>query len=311
MTTNDTLHTVTGHYFDTDNTITAACDPSLLDKSLALCRYYNDLLSKTVPGSDVWRISHAHGKPVDISPHTARILALAQEMFDASGGLFNIAVGPVMALWHFTDGSRIIPEPEALAAAVAKADCGHIRLSGCTVRVPDGVEIDLGGIAKGYIADRIAEALRLGGAESALVNLGGNVITVGRKPDGTPWQLGLQMPSPDRSIRDKFWSVLDCTDESVVTSGSYERGFFKDGRWYHHILNPKTGMPAENDVLSVTVCAPDSLLADALTTPMFLLGPEAGMALAGRYGVEAAYYLRDNRVIISEGMRARLSFVVG
>lgn len=306
---NKELHTVTGHYFDTDNTITAACDPALLAHSMELCDYYNNLLSKTIPGSDVWRISHANGEPVEVSIHTIQILKMALEMFDASGGRFNIAIGPVMALWHFTDGSRVIPEPEAIAAAMKHLDCGNIRLSECTVQVPEGMQIDLGGIAKGYIADRLAEDLRKDGVDSAIVNLGGNVITIGCKPDGSPWQLGLQIPSPNRSIRDKFWAVLDCKDESVVTSGSYERGFYKDGRWYHHILDPKTGMPVENDVLSVAVCAPTSLLADALTTPLFLLGSKEGMTLAASYGVDVAYYLRDNRVVVSKGMYSKLSIV--
>jgi thiamine biosynthesis lipoprotein len=308
---NRELNTVTGRFFDTDNTITAACGPALLERSLELCRYYNDLLSKTVPGSDVWRISHAHGDPVEVSDHTAAILKLALEMYEVSGGRFNIAIGPVVALWHFTDGSRIIPEREMLTKAMANTDCAAVRICGHTVEVPEGMQIDLGGIAKGYIADRIAEELRTNGVDSAIVNLGGNIITVGRKPDGSPSQLGLQIPSRDRSIRDKFWAVLDCTDESVVTSGSYERGFLKDGRWYHHILDPLTGMPAENDVLSVSVCASTSLLADALTTPMFLLGPDEGMKLACRYGVDAAYYLRNNSVVINEGMQTKIRIVKG
>lgn len=300
------LQTVTGHFFDTENTITAACGTSLLDRALALCGYYNNLLSKTVPGSDVWKISRAHGEPVEVSEHTARILKLALEMYDATGGLFNIAIGPVMALWHFTDGSRIIPAPSMLAEALSKLDCRGIKLSGRVVQIPDGMQIDLGGIAKGYIADRIAEELRYCGVESALINLGGNIVTIGHKPEGSPWKVGLQLPFPDRSLRDKYWSVMTCTNESVVTSGSYERGFMKDGQWYHHILDPRTGMPVNNGVLSVTVCAPTSLLADALTTPMFLLGETEGMKLARRYGVDAAYFLQDNRIVMSEGMNSRL-----
>ena len=300
------MHTVKGYFFNTENTITADCAPPLLEQSLAQCEHYNNLLSKSVPGSDVWRINHSRGKPVEISEHTAGILKLALEMYDVSGGRFNVAIGSVMALWDFTNGSGTLPAPEALAEAMDNMDCGQIMLSGCLVLVPDGMKIDLGGIAKGYIADRIAENLRNNGVKSALINLGGNIITIGQKPDGTPWKIGLQVPFIEQKYRDKFWSAIDCADESIVTSGYYERGFYKDNRWYHHIIDPVTGMPADNGVLSATVCAPSSFLADALATPLFLLGEREGMALADRYGVGAAFYLRDNRVIVNADMKKRL-----
>jgi thiamine biosynthesis lipoprotein len=300
------LHTVTGSFFNTENTITAACTPLLLDRAMSMCDYYDHLLSKTAPGSDVWRINQARGIPVEVSEHTINILKLALEMYDVSGGRFNIAIGSVMALWNFNSRNGDLPAPEALAATLGSMDCRQIRLSDRSVHVPDGMQIDLGGIAKGYVADRIAEDLRKNGVESALINLGGNIITIGQKPDGAPWRIGLQVPFTEQRYRDKFWSVIDCTNESIVTSGSYERGFYKDGRWYYHIIDPETGMPADNNVLSVTVCAPSSFLADALTTPLFLLGEFEGMNLADRYGVDAAYYLQDNRVIISAGMKTRL-----
>ena len=301
------LQTVTGSFFNTENAITAACDPLLLEQVLEMCGYYDNLLSKTAPVSDVWKINQSHGTPTEISEHTVKILKLALEMYDVSGGLFNIAMGPVIALWNFSNGKKEIPTQEALEKALGNIDCKQIRLSGCSVMVPGGMKIDLGGIAKGYIADRIAEYLRENSVQSALVNLGGNIITIGQKPDGTPWKIGLQVPTTERKHRDKFWSAIECTNESVVTSGSYERGFYKDNRWYHHIIDPNTGMPSDNNVLSVTVCSPSSFLADALTTPLFLLGESEGMDLADQYGVGAAYYLRDNRVVISAGMNKKFT----
>jgi thiamine biosynthesis lipoprotein len=304
------IHTVTGSFFNTENTITAACAPPLLERAISMCDYYDRLLSKTVPGSDVWRINRAHGIPVEVSEHTIKILELALEMYEASGGRFNIAIGSVMALWNFNSGHENLPASEELGKALGIMDCKQISLSGRFVHVPDGMQIDLGGIAKGYIADRIAEELRENGVESALIDLGGNIMTIGYKPDGTPWRIGLQVPFTERRYRDSFWSVMDCTDESVVTSGSYERGFNKGNRWYHHIIDPETGMPVDNDVLSVTVCAKSSFLADALTTPLFLLGECEGMNLAERYGVDTAYYLQDNRVIVSAALEKRLSVQV-
>lgn len=300
------FNVVAGSYFNTDNTITAACKPSLLEQTMLMCDYYDRLLSKSVPDSDVWRINHAHGAPVEVSEHTIRILKLALEMHDVSGGRFNIAVGSVMKLWDFQKGNENLPDSNAVIEALSNMDCKQIILSGCSVEVPDGMQIDLGGIAKGYIADRIADELRENGVDCALLNFGGNILTIGQKPDGEAWKVGLQFPFTDRNCRDSFWSVVSCTNESVVTSGSYERGFYKDGHWYHHIIDPETGVPVDNGVLSVTCCAPTSFLADALTTPLFLLGEREGMTLADRYGVDVAYYLQDNRAIISAGMKKRL-----
>jgi len=301
------MNTVNGFYFNTDNTITADCASPVLERVLDICAYYENLLSKTIPGSDIWRINHSCGEPVEISPHTTRIISLALEMREASGGKFDIAIGSVTSLWRFTDGSNIIPDSQALTGAVAAAKNAVVELTGDTVRTQGGTELDVGGIAKGYIADAIADELRKSGVESALINLGGNIVTVGLKPDGTPWKIGLQVPFTDRTYRDKFWSAVYCTDGSVVTSGSYERGFRNGGNWYHHIIDTATGMPAVSDVLSVTICAASGFLADALSTPLFLLGEHEGLTLADRYGVDAAYYLKDNRIVLNKGMNARIS----
>ena len=301
------LNSVCGDFFNTRNVLTADCEPELLDAALAKCREYNDLLSKTVPGSDVWRLNHAQGASVEVSAETAEILVLAQKMYEDSGGRFNIAIGSAVALWNFTNGSKSLPDRDALARAVARADCSGIRIEGRHVTPPDGVQMDLGGIAKGYIADGLGRFLRDHGVKNAYINLGGNVLTLGRHPDGTPWRVGLQLPTRDYTQRDRFWAMVDCEDASVVTCGSYERGFEKDGVWYHHILDTKTGWPAKSEVLAVTVRATQSLLADALTTPLFLLGAQEGMALARRYGVEAAFYLTGRRVVVSEGMHLSLA----
>lgn len=300
------LRTVSGQFFNTENSITAYCDLETLNHTLSLCERYHALLSKTLPDSDVWRLNHAQGAVVNVSEHTAQILRLALEMYQASGGSFNIAVGPAIKLWHFNDEKFHVPDREALKAALSNTDCRKISINENQVCLPDGMQIDLGGIAKGYIADRIAEYLRSKGIRSALINLGGNIATVGRKPDGNPWCIGLQLPTRDRTQRQRFWAVVECSDASVVTSGSYERGFFSNDRWYHHILNPQTGMPIDNGVLSVTVCARESFLADALTTPLFILGPEKGAELAQQYQVDVAYYMEGDCLVMNSGMQKRI-----
>ena len=301
------MNSVQGKYFDTINSITAPCETAILQEAMDRCRYYNDLLSKTVPGSDVWNCNHAEGKPVIVSDHTVRILELALEMHRNSGGAFNMAIGKAIGLWHFTDGSAVLPDAEALAAAVRDADCSQIRLEGNTVTLPPALQIDLGGIAKGYIADRIADELREKGVKSALLNFGGNIVTVGARPDGEPWMIGLQTPGASRGK--KFWAYVPCVDGTLVTSGIYERSFEKDGVLYHHILDPRTGWPVQNRVLTVTAVAKDSLLADAITTALFVLGPEQGFRLAQYYGVQAVYLQRDGEVSYSPGLD--LTFVKG
>lgn len=289
-----------GFYFDTYNTISSPADRNVLQEAMDQCRMYNDLLSKTVPGSDVWKINHGEGKPVRVSRHTIRILELALEMNRVSGGAFNIAVGPAAALWHFTDGTAILPDPEELAQAIARADCSEIRIEGDTVTVPAEVQIDLGGIAKGYIADRIADHLREKGVRSALLNFGGNIVTVGKRPDGNPWVVGLQSPWGERGK--DFWAAVESCDGTLVTSGIYERCFVLDGVVYHHILDPRTGWPVRNNLLTVTAIGRDSFLADAITTALFVLGPEEGMKLAQYYNVHAVFLERGGRVSYTRGL---------
>ena len=294
------LNTVSGKYFDTFNTISSPSDQKILQEAMDHCRYYNDLLSKTVPGSDVWNCNHANGNPVEVSEHTARILSLALEMHRNSGGAFNIAIGEAIGMWHFTDGTAILPDPDRLAAAIAKADCSKIKLEGKTVTLPPDLQIDLGGIAKGYIADRIADELREAGVRHALLNFGGNVVTVGTRPDGNPWTIGLQTPGGER--QKAFWAFVPSADGTLVTSGVYERSFMKDGVLYHHILDPRTGWPVQNDILTVTAIAKDSLLADAITTALFVLGPDPGFQLASHYGVQCVYLRRGGKVSYTPGL---------
>ena len=288
------MNQVRGDYFDTFNTITSPAPQEVLQAAMDECAYYNKLLSKTVPGSDVWRINHNRGEPVTVSEHTRTILEMALEMNRASEGAFNIAIGPAIALWHFTDGTAVLPDPEKLMEAVKRADCSRICLEENTVTVPEEVEIDLGGIAKGYICDCIADSLRARGVTSALLNFGGNVVTVGNRPDGQPWTIGLQRPSGERGK--EFWAAVKSSDNTLVTSGIYERSFQLNGMTYHHILDPRTGWPVQNHILTVTAVTKSSLLADAITTALFVLGPEKGLALAQKYGVSAVYLRDDGKV---------------
>lgn len=296
----DSMNSVEGVYFDTINTINAYCEESLLQEAMDRCSFYNALLSKTIEGSDVWKINHAGGKPVLVGNDTMKILKTAAEISDASGGAFNIAVGSAVNLWKFTSGEARIPDEASLKASISNADCSKIALEGDIVTIPSGMEIDFGGIAKGYIADRIADFLRERGVLHAILNFGGNVVTLGGKLDGTPWNVGLQYPFGEHG--QKCWATVPCSDESVVTSGIYERGFYSGGVWYHHIVDPRTGWPVQNGVECVTVCAKNSFLADGLTTAMFVLGPAEGLQLANRFHVQAVYLEQGWKISYTAGL---------
>ena len=292
------MQQISGFHFDTYNTITAACGRALLEACMASCARFERVFSKTIEGSEVWRLNHAGGQPVSVGADVRRVLEASLELFRASGGAFNIAVGRLMALWDFKSKSPALPEEAALRAARSASDAGRIELEGGCVRMPADMEIDLGGIAKGYIADRVAEQLRAGGAETALLNFGGNIVTIGPKPDGSLWRIGLQ--SPGGVWGEDYWAVTELDAGTVVTSGVYERGFELDGKRYHHILDPRTGFPAESGLLSVTIRGKDSMLADGLATAALVLGAEKGIALASRFGCQAIALCEDGRVLRSK-----------
>jgi len=294
----------TGFYLDTIITVSAyGTDAAVVEGAVNLCGDYEKILSKTIAGSDVWNINHAQGRAVEVSEDTAQIIAMANRVSEMTGGIFDITVAPAVALWDFTGNSAALPEASALEEAVKLIDYTKIQIDGNTVTLPNGMAIDLGGIAKGYIADRVVDYLRENGVESALVNLGGNVVTLGEKPEGV-WKIGIQDPQSDSS---EAKLMITGNDLSIVTSGVYERGFTLDGVRYHHILDTKTGWPVQNGVASLTILTEKSFLADALSTAVFVLGVEDGLDFVNAYdGVEAIFITDDGTCHYSRGAQAYL-----
>jgi len=266
---------------DTVCTITVF-DPAgqpLIKEALDLCAEYEALFSRTVEGSDIWRINHAEGAPVTVAEQTAELLQAGLEYGVFSGGRFDITVGRLSVLWDF-NGSPAVPSPEDLAAARDTVDFRQVFIDGTTVRMGnEEARLDLGGIAKGYIADQLAAFLKERGVKSAIVDLGGNIVTVGVKPDNTLWRIGIEQPFSDRS---EIVGSIDIGEASIVTSGIYERQFTENGVLYHHILDPATGMPSESDVVSVTIVSESSTVGDALSTIVILLGSEKSAPLLER-----------------------------
>ena len=265
---------------DTVCTITLyqPADQELLDKALKRVAEYEDLFSPSIPGSDIYRLNHAQGEPVSISAEAAEMLRLGLDYGQLSQGLLDLTIGRVSQLWDF-GGANHVPEEEELQEALSTVDYRQLELSGseesgytACLHDPES-QIEPGAIAKGYIADRIAAFLRENGVERALIDLGGNILTLGGKSSGEPWIIGVETPFSDRT---SIIGAVAVDEASVVTSGIYERQFIRDGQLYHHILDPQTGFPVESGVVSVTIVSHSSAIGDCLSTLALLLGQEAG-----------------------------------
>ena len=291
---------VSGFYLDTIITLTAYVDDeNVLNDALRECGRYENLLSRTREDSDVWRINHADGEPVTVSDDTIRILETALQIAEKTEGAFDITIAPASVLWDFTSGEAVLPDADELKAAAEKVDYTRVRIEGNQVTLPKGMMIDLGGIAKGYIADEIKAYLEDRGVESAILSFGGNIVAIGLKPGGKPWKVGLQdIDLPTGA----YMLVSENFGGSTVTSGIYERGFDLDGVRYHHLLDSKTGWPVQNELASVTIFSDSSMMGDALSTAAFVLGTEKGTALIESLdGIEAVFIARDRTVTMTSG----------
>lgn len=291
--TNEKL-SVTGIYFDTIIQIDAwGTDLSVLDQCTELCESYENLFSKEIATSEISQINAASGAPVTVSDETIELLEKALYYCELSEGRFDITIAPVSALWNFEENhTGTLPDPDAITEALTHVDYHTIRIDGNTVTLTDPqAQIDLGGIAKGYIADKLKEYLVGAGVEHALINLGGNVLAVGSRYDGTAFHIGIQKPFDQQNTA---ITQVDVTNCSVVSSGTYERYFEKDGTIYHHILDPATGYPYQNDLLQVTILSDDSVDGDALSTTCFALGLEEGSRLVESLdGIYAIFITQD------------------
>lgn len=278
-------------------------DQTLIDDVFALCDRYEALFSRTKESSEIYRLNEGtlplEAEGFLISPETAELVAKALEYGALSDGAFDPAIEPVSSLWDFTSVEKRLPSEEELAAALPLVDYRDITLIGNHIQFgKKGMGLDLGAIAKGYIADRMKDYLISKGVKSAIINLGGNVLCIGEKPDGAPFQVGIQKPFADRS---ETVSTISITDQSVVSSGIYERFFEKDGEFYHHILNPETGMPYDNSLIAVTIISDKSVDGDGLSTSCFALGLEDGMALINRLpDIHAVFITADGELHYSE-----------
>lgn len=266
-------------------------DVSIIEACFDLCDDYEQLLSRTIATSEISKLNESGTNPVNLSESTVELIKKGLEYGELSKGYFDITIEPLTSLWNFgTNKQR--PNDQDIQAAVKRVNYKDVHLDNQTLTFKkDEMGIDLGAIAKGYIADRIKDFLIEQGVKSAMINLGGNVLCVGSKPDGTPFNIGIQKPFADRQ---ETIAIMQLNDVSVVSSGIYERYFEEDGAIYHHILNPKTGLPIENDLISVTIISPYSVDGDALSTTAFALGLDEGMELINSIEDTYAIFITDD-----------------
>jgi len=281
-------------------------DEALLDKAFERIQEIEDKMTiNNAENSEIISLNQASGKnEVKLSPDTFYVVERGKEYSHRSGGLFDITIGPVVKLWNIGTDYAAVPEKNKLEEAVGLVDYSKLRLNpeNHTAFLEEpGMQVDLGAIAKGYAADEAARILKENGVGHAIINLGGNVITVGGNPNGNPWRIGIQTPSNPRG---DFLGVVQIQDQTVVTSGTYERYFEEDGKIYHHILNPFTGYPVENNLSSVSIIADKSIDGDGLSTTVLLMGLEEGMKLVESLeNAEAVFITNDNAVYVSSGLK--------
>lgn len=276
-------------------TVSGVMSQVVLDEVCSLCERFDRQLSRTRPTSDVGRINAARGETVTVHAQTADLIQKSLTYCAASDGLFDITIGAVSELWDFVEG--VVPSERAVTEALPHVGWHNVHVKGTEVclRDPDA-RIDLGGIAKGYIADALIKELSSHGVTSATVNLGGNVAVLGAKPSGQPWVVGVRDPAgqdPNSCV-----AKVDVTDGSVVTSGLYERTFEVAGRQYWHILDPRTGYPVQTDLASATLCTRRSIDGDGFTKPLFMWGAaEAMQWLEERLDIQALLVTRAGEVL--------------
>ena len=269
----------TGLYFDTVIKIDIydSSDTNLLNECFAYCQEFENTVSRTIEDSEISKINQAKGAPVEVSDTTIELLQKGIAYGDLTEGKFDITIAPLSELWDIKNNPGIVPNEADIQEALSHVNYKNILIEGNYVTLLDpDAKIDLGGIAKGYMADKLKEYLVSKGVKSALINLGGNIVTIGTKPNGNPFKLGIQKPFDKQG---SAITAVDSIDNSLVSSGVYERYFEANGVRYHHILDTETGYPYDNGLLGVSIISPKSVDGDALSTSCYALGLEKGMKL--------------------------------
>ena len=268
--------------------------------------YYEKMISKTIATSEVSQINEQAGiAPVAVSDEIIEMLDIAIGYAEASGGLFDVTIGPVIELWGIGTDHAAVPSETDLKANMAKVNYKNLEINreNKTVYLKEkGMLLDLGAIAKGYIADQIKTVMLDIGINSGIISLGGNIVTIGEKPNGNAWSIGVRNPEIEESVTEL--GILTLKDVSIVSSGVYERYFTADNQRYHHIINPFTGYPEQNDIMSITIVSEKSVDGDSLSTTTFLMGLEKGYAyIESLDGIGAVITMKDKSVYVTDYLK--------
>ena len=262
-------------------------------------------LDPEVPTSTTYAINHANGANVVVSAQVAKMLSTAKTVYDQSGGALDLSIYPVVKLWGFVDGRYYVPTDEELSAQLIRKAYDQMVLTSYpatgsySVTFPAGTEISFASIAKGCAAENAVSAMRQAGVESGIISLGGNVQTLGLKPDGSKWTVAIQDPNNTSG----WVGTVKVSEMAVVTSGSYQRYFEYDGNTYHHIINPQSAGPVSNGLVSATVICEDGTMADALSTAMFVLGETRALNYWRTYGgFEMILISKSGQITCTKGL---------
>jgi thiamine biosynthesis lipoprotein len=279
-----------------------------LDEAFARLHGIDARMSVNTAGSELDAVNDAAGRsPVSVTEDVFAVVQRALQLSDISGGRFDPTVGPLVKLWGINTEKARVPPRDGIAAALKLIDWHDVVMDAAARSIflkRPGMSLDVGGVAKGYAADEVVRILSSHGVEAAIVDLGGNIYAMGSKPGGSPWRIGVQNPDAPRG--DPL-GIVAVTSTAVVTSGVYERYFMEAGKRYHHIMDTRNGFPVDNGLASVTVVSPRAFDADGVTLALFSLGPQKGLALARRLGVEAIWVTDDHLLYATKGARAMLT----
>ena len=285
----DTVMDISAYGSDTETVLNAA------EKEIMRL---DNLLRRKSADSEVYKINEL--KSAAVSSDTSEMIKKALDISKSTDGAFDITIAPVMDLWGFYTKEFNVPDESELKDALSRVNYNNIAVDGNSVSISENSEIDLGGIAKGFLSDRIIQIYRENGIKSGIVSLGGNVQTLGKKPDGKLWRVAIQNPDNEGA----YIGVLSVEDMAVITSGGYQRYFEKDGITYHHIINPNDGFPANNGLKSVTVVSESGTFADGLSTAFFVMGLQKSIDYWKSYDGFNIIMLTDNdEIYITEDLK--------
>lgn len=279
-------------------------DEDLTKNAFDVIRDVEGKMSLNIEDSEINKINNkAFAAPFVMSDETAFVMRKGYEYSDLSDGHFDITIGPLVDIWGIGSENARVPSDSEIDNAIAKVNYKDIGLMDKTIKLnKEGMILDLGGIAKGYAADKVVEYLMSQNVSRAIIDLGGNIFALGEKEQGVDWSVGVQNPFDE--TRGEYLGIVKVSNKSVVTSGVYERYLEANGKKYHHILDPYTGFPVDNELMSVTIVSDKSIDGDALSTGAFALGLDKGYSLIeSLVGVDAIFVTKDKEVFVTDDLK--------